>query len=110
MRTRSALSHGMLAAGAALIAWTSAAAQQIAPQLQQRLEKGELAAARSDLTRILQQDPQHAQARFGLGVVQVLQAVEELAQNQHRYGAFSQYVAFVPVMRLLIPPNNQPET
>ena len=47
-------------------------------------------------------------ARFALGIAQFLKAVEGLAQDLHRHG-LRQSVLDVPVLRLPVPPNPNPE-
>ena len=50
------------------------------------LTEGRLAEAAKALTTHLKEHPTDAQAQYGLGVVRLLQAVEDLAHNLHRYG------------------------
>lgn len=85
------------------------AAEDISDEVQKHLAQGDLAAAKSHIDQILTAQPDHAQARFASGVVQVLQAVEKLAQEQYRYGAFGDLTRAVPVLRIPVPVNPNPE-
>ena len=49
------------------------------------------------------------QARFELGTLQVLRAVERTVQGMHRYGARGQAMPLLPFFRLPIPDNPNPE-
>jgi hypothetical protein len=54
--------------------------------LEQHLQAGTLPAGEAAMKDILKKTPKDAQARFGLGVVQFLRAVEGLGQDLSRYG------------------------
>ncbi|WP_339911559.1 hypothetical protein [Symmachiella dynata] len=81
------------------------------PVVESYLEKGELAEAAAALEKLIAQQPNDQQARFSLGVVQFLQAIEHLGQSYHRYGLrTSRFVAGqIPLLRLPIPKNPHPE-
>ncbi len=81
------------------------------PVVESYLEKGELAEAAAALEKLITEQPDDQQARFSLGVVQFLQAIEHLGQSYHRYGLrTSRFVAGqIPLLRLPIPPNPNPE-
>ncbi len=85
------------------------AGEDISPKLGQFLQQGQLADAEKYLGEQLTADPQHDQARFALGVVQVLSAIEHLGQEQHQYGAMNGAVSNLPVFRLPVPINPHPE-
>ncbi|MDQ5968058.1 MAG: hypothetical protein QG625_4215, partial [Cyanobacteriota bacterium erpe_2018_sw_39hr_WHONDRS-SW48-000098_B_bin.30] len=56
------------------------------PMVEKYLLEGNLAKGEVDLTARLESHPKDDQARFGLGVLQFLQAVEGLSQDLYRYG------------------------
>ena len=85
------------------------AAEDVSPKLGEYLQQGQLADAEKYLRDQLTADPQHGQARFALGVVQVLSAIEHLGQEQYQYGAMNGAVSNLPVFRLPIPINPHPE-
>ena len=85
------------------------AAKDIAASVAEHLEQGRLAEAEALLDKQLADDPKHQQARFALGIVHVLSALEELGQDQYRCGALSNTVRNIPVLRLPIPVNPHPE-
>ena len=74
------------------------------------LTQGQFAAAEAYLQNRLIAEPKHAQARFALGIVQVLSAVEKLGQDHYRYGAMNVGLRNLPVLRLPVPINPEPET
>ncbi len=85
------------------------AAEDVSPTVAGHLQQGHIAAAETYLREQLTADPQHAQARFASGVVQVLAAIEQLGQQQYRYGVLSGTVRSLPVLRLPVPVNPQPQ-
>lgn len=78
------------------------------PLLESHLTEGRLAEAAKALASHLKEHPTDAQAQYGLGVVRLLQAVENLAQNLHRYGLKSTSPQ-LPFVRLPVPQNPNPE-
>ncbi len=82
------------------------------PLAEKYLTAGRLADGIRDLTAHLEQHPDDAQARFGLGVVQFLHGVEHLAQALYRHGLKSHQNQFllreVPFLRLPLPENPRP--
>lgn len=73
------------------------------------LEKGQLKEAEEYLDQQLIKAKDVEQVRFAKGVVQVLTAVEQLGQNQFRYGALTGTVRNIPVFRLSVPVNEDPD-
>ena len=73
------------------------------------LYEGRLADGATSMQNVLKTTPQNAEARFSLGVIQFLQAVEKLGQDQHRFGLLGNRRAAIPFMRLPIPENPKPE-
>jgi hypothetical protein len=74
------------------------------------LIEGRLAEGEKALTDLLAAHPGDAPARFGLGTVQFLRAVERLVQSFHRYGLRAGILGTqLPFARLPIPLNQHPE-
>jgi hypothetical protein len=96
---------------AALIAASGAAASETSAEAtRSHLYGATLTAGAEDLGRRIAADPTDAEARFGLGMIQFLHAVERLGQSQYRYGVQQpgQHIA-LPLLRLPIPANPSPE-
>jgi hypothetical protein len=89
--------------------FSAVSAQADGPVLSKYLETGTLSAGISDLEKHLQQNGNDHQARFGLGVMQFLHAVEGLAQDHYRYGLLSERTDDIPLLRLPVPPNKNPQ-
>ncbi len=85
------------------------AGEDVSPKVGEYLRQGQLSDAEKFLQERLAADPQHDQARFALGVVLVLSAIEHLGQEQYQYGAMSGQLASLPVFRLPLPINPNPE-
>lgn len=79
------------------------------PVVERYLETGQLAEGAKAVTDRLREHPDDQQARFSLGVVQFLQAVERLAQTEHRYGLMQHHQNEIPFLRLPVPPNPDPQ-
>lgn len=81
------------------------------PLAEKYLLSGQLAEGQRALEAELQKNGSDDQARFGLGVVQFLRAVEHLAQSLHRYGLRSDrgQQMGIPFLRLPVPANEHPE-
>ena len=81
------------------------------PVVESYLEKGELTEAAAALEKLIAKKPDDQQARFSLGVVQFLQAIEHLGQSYHRYGLRTSRLISgqIPLLRLPIPQNPNPE-
>lgn len=74
------------------------------------LYEGKLEEGAKALTAALERDPTDRQARYGLGVVRLLQSVEHLAQALHKYGLHdSGVMGQIPFLRLPVPPNPDPQ-
>ncbi len=87
----------------------SAPAQDLVESLAQQLQQGQLDAAEASLRERLTAQPEDNQAQFALGVVRVLTAIEHLAQDQYRFGALGGTIQRLPVLRIPVPQNPQPE-
>lgn len=81
-----------------------------ADDFQAMLADGKIANAADAMSKVIEQDPDDQEARFALGVTKFLQAVEGLSQSLHKYGMFaaSRHRA-IPILRLPVPPNDDPE-
>ena len=73
------------------------------------LQQGKLAEAEQLLGRTLTEKPGDDNARFALGIVQFLHAVETRMQVFHRYGFKSEGNGMIPITNLPIPPNPKPD-
>ncbi len=73
------------------------------------LEDGTLAAGDAALAAMVESDPGNDDARFGLGAIRFLTAIEHLSQSFYRYGLRSPRSLLVPIMRLPVPVNPTPE-
>ncbi|MDB5390459.1 MAG: hypothetical protein JWM11_6105, partial [Planctomycetaceae bacterium] len=87
----------------------AAGAEDISATVARHLQQGQFAASEAFLKERLTAEPKHAQARFALGVVQVLSAIEKLGQDQYRYGALSGNIRNLPVLRMPVPMNPDPQ-
>ena len=79
------------------------------PLAEKYLHAGTLAQGEQDLLLALERNPKDDQARFGLGVLQFVRAVERLGQALHEYGLRSGKSS-LPFLRLPVPENEQPAT
>jgi hypothetical protein len=73
------------------------------------LESGALAAGAETLSAMIAADPANADARFGLGMIRFVQAVEHLSQGLYRYGLQPPHSFLMPIVRLPVPENPDPE-
>jgi hypothetical protein len=73
------------------------------------LEAGTLDDGEAALAAIVAGDSTNDDARFGLGVIRFMQAIEHLSQGLYRYGLQSPESFMVPVLRLPVPENPQPQ-
>jgi hypothetical protein len=86
------------------------AAQAQQTDLPALLAKGKLTEAATSLEQELKQPgANESRLRYRLGVVQFLQAVEQLGQAQYRHGLLSSNRLSIPLLRLPLPPNRDPE-
>jgi hypothetical protein len=98
-----------LAPATALPAGANEAARALAVS---HLEAGTLDEGEAALAGMLEEDPANEEARFGLGVIRFLRAIERLSQGLYRYGLKSPESFMAPVVRLPVPmnPNAEPIT
>jgi hypothetical protein len=86
----------------------AASGETPAPMVEHYLTTGRLADGEAAHSQHLQANPGDDQARFGLGVLQAVRAVEHLIQNLHAYGMRGQ-AGSIPYLRLPVPPNEHPK-
>ena len=95
------------------VAWPGATTGVAAepPLVEKYLHDGKLADGEKVLLAALLDAPKDEQARFGLGVIQFVRAVEHLGQSLHRYGLRLErgQRLGLPFLRLPVPPNPKPE-
>jgi len=81
--------------------------------LEQHLQAGTLPAGEAALVASLKKSPQDAQARYGLGIIQFLRAVEGLGQRLHQHGflqtSWVGRAGFLLGDQLPLPRNAKPE-
>jgi hypothetical protein len=94
---------GVLSSGIGVAADNSSAVL-----VERYLREGRLAEGVTAVTAHLQEHPHEATGRYGLGVLKLLRAVENLAQNLHRYGLKSTSPQ-LPFVRLPVPDNPDPD-
>ena len=84
-----------------------------APLAEQFLLEGKTKAGAVALEERLAKQPDDSEARFGLGVLQFVGAVERLGQNFYQYGlrdVSNSIGSMIPLLRLPVPENPNPET
>jgi hypothetical protein len=89
---------------------SAAASEASAEAARIHLYTATLPADADDLAKGVAVDPEDMEARFGLGMIQFVRAVEKLGQAQYRYGVEQpgDHI-LLPLLRLPIPPNPDPE-
>ena len=80
------------------------------PMAEQYLQSGKLADGKMALSSHLKDHPDDQQARFGLGVIEFLQSIEHLAQSHYKYGLLHDVSRNLPLLRLPVPANENPQT
>jgi len=102
----------LLLLGATTFAFQPAPVQaQLPPLIEPYLTAGKLAEGEAAIAAYLQTKPNDDKARFSLGMVQVIRGIEELTQALYRYGARDSAArTFLPILRLPVPQNPNPET
>ena len=94
----------------AAVAATPVLAAPDEPSVEKYLLDGKLADGEKALSEAVNAKPADAQARFSLGVIQFVGAVERMVQSFHRYGLRSGLVGnALPFARLPIPGTPAPE-
>jgi hypothetical protein len=113
MHVRTIVSFLLTAVAFAADIGRAEAASQLVETVQTHLYAGETNAAAAAAEAALAATPTDGEARFALGAVQFLQAIENLGQAFHRYGLNNGEsvagLAGLPLFRLPVPPNATPE-
>ena len=97
----------ILLAASLVVTNSSCFAYQEASEAEQFLHSGEFANGETQLLLKLDAEPENDEARFGLGVVHFMRAIENLGQAMYEYGAVSEK-ANQPFLRLPVPRNENP--
>jgi hypothetical protein len=105
-RLRKSLAFAAALAGASLPALADEAANKIAVE---HLYAGTLAGGDTELAAILAADPKNDDARIGLGTIRFVRAIENLSQGLYRYGLKTPRSFLIPILRLPVPENPNPE-
>src|SRR5436190_19925277 len=82
------------------------------PLVEKHLIAGRLADGEKELTDRLKAQPADDQARFGLGTLRFLRAIERLSQSLYKFGALgpeSRLGRQIPLVRLTVPKNPAPD-
>jgi hypothetical protein len=98
-----------IVAVAILLGFSAHATAAEPPLVEKYLHAGELARGEQALLLALEKNPKDDQARFGLGMLQFVRAVERFGQALHQYGAKSDNT-WAPFLRLPVPKNDKPHT
>jgi hypothetical protein len=101
-----------LALLAAISTGASLSTSAAEPLAEKYLLEGQLADGEAALTARLASQPADEQARFGLGAIQFLRAIEGLGQSLYEFGALgpeSRLGAQIPLVRLTVPKNPAPK-
>jgi len=93
-----------------LVSFAVAQTTQPADRVDELLTAGDLKAAEAQLEKMLKADAKDDHARFGLGTVQVLRAVENLFQTLHSYGFPKPSIGGPLLPAMLFTPNAEPKT
>ena len=103
---RKSLALAVILAGTSLPAAADEAANRIAVE---HLYAGTLAAGDAELAAILAADPANDDARIGLGTIRFVRAIENLSQGLYRHGLKTPRSFLLPILRLPVPENPNPE-
>lgn len=114
MRIPTVAAGCLIALGVAGATDHARAASELVEAVQVHLYAGETAAAVAAAEQRIAANPQDDEARYALGAIQFLQAIENLGQGFHRYGLNNAQssvggLAGLPLFRLPVPPNPAPE-
>ncbi len=101
---------GVFGLGSGLGTCSSCHAQTNPPMVAQYLYSGKLAEGNLALRKHIDSNPTDDQARFGLGMLEFMEAVEHFGQQLYSYGRPSGPAdTFVPFLRLPVPMNDHPQ-
>ena len=79
------------------------------PLAESYLIAGRLPEGETFLIQHLAKSPNDQQARFGLGALQFFRAVEHLGQSLYKFGPRENFGAGIPILRLPVPSNRDPQ-
>lgn len=82
--------------------------QAAPPPIEKYLHEGQLAKGEQAMEQILVAKPFDDEARFSLGLVRFLRAVERLGQKTHEYGVIRDHTQTIPFLRLPLHTNPNP--
>ena len=85
-----------------------AQAEDHSDRLKELLSTGSLTRAVEEFGTIVNENPDDDQAKVALGLVQFMQAVEQLAQQNYKYGLFERTVRSIPGTQIPVPVNDTP--
>src|SRR5690349_12101212 len=85
------------------------AGPKTAAVVEQHLQAGTLSVGLTQLSAELKQNPKDANARFGLGALQFLSAIERLSKNFYRHGLLQQQRNFIVGLGIEFPTPVNPE-
>jgi hypothetical protein len=85
-----------------------ARAQDAPALVAKHLYAGTLAEGDAELAALVRRQPNSGAARFGLGSIRFVRAVERLAQGLHRHGLQAPRTLMLPMLRLPVPHNPNP--
>jgi hypothetical protein len=91
-----------------LVAPLTAHAQDAAALTSTHLYAGTVAQGETELAALVAREPGSSEARFGLGGVRFVRAVERLGQSMYRHGLEAPRTFMVPMLRLPVPRNPNP--
>jgi hypothetical protein len=92
----------------ALLAISVQAQERKAPLAEEYLTSGRLAEGEEALEAHLKANPNDDEARFGLAAVQIVRAIERLAQSLYEHGPRDR-ADFLPFIRVVVPRNPDPK-
>ena len=98
-----------LSVSALSLAGSPARAGEPAIALTRHAQAGMLRAGETALAALAEKSPADPEARMALGFARFARAVETLGQNFHRYGFDTPGNSMLPLMRLPVPVNDNPE-
>jgi hypothetical protein len=106
---RNRATFALLSLALLLAASPGRASPEAADATRRHLYAGSLAAGMTELDQRVAADAADKEARFGLGMLQFVRAVEHLGQGFYRHGLQSPHSVSVPLLRLPVPVNLNPE-
>ena len=107
--TSGALTAAIIA-GASMGQINSSSAAAQAPSAEEYLISGKLAEGEQALTTYLGRGVNNDEARFGLGMLQFIQAIEHLSQDLYKYGISDSRLGLPPLRALDVKQNPNPQT